>query len=146
MPDGPPWIHKAYEEVVQLGPFPVDRHPAYQLELDENRRWMIECTATRAQGTDPELGVRFARPSGGEWKVFLDWNDKYGNMTGPWRDFKFDNEDIAVFAIYKDRMDPALDWKDCSRAGVELDTGGDRGWGIFTFTNGSSQVKVKIST
>ena len=99
--DGPPWIQKVYKGGVVLGHIALGQ--GWHIELDENKRWKIECSTTRPTGNANEISIHFIKP-GFSWESFLNYNDSYPALTGPWTGIKFDNEDIYLLAFSKPKF------------------------------------------
>lgn len=154
MPDGPPWITTVEEYNWR---HEEDTLHGYHIELDENRLWTVKFYNENHFGN--EFSLKLYKPSASighgssNSEVFLDYNPYYSNAPGqPGRDsytnFKFDNEDIYVHAMFKDRPDPGLPWKNCSPIWGQRDHG-DAGWTglkcVFASeTRGSQTGKVLV--
>jgi hypothetical protein len=153
MPDGPPWIESVTKDTLPDGWLGYDQDAVgtatvFHLRLDENRRWTIQADFIRPGGNVNELNASFNKPVHFNTpERFLFINDAYPQHKGPFRNFKFDNEDIYVGAQYKLRYDASLTsvWSPCRADGAALDLPNNAKC-IMDFSNGAgSKIRVTVT-
>jgi hypothetical protein len=154
MPQGPPWISKAYPQNNQY----YDRHampPVYQvnvdgyhLELDENEEYTVDFKFNHNSGNNNELSVHLAYPHLTWWEVIWTCNDYYPQINPQHvpRE-RFQNEDVFVFAYWKLQKGNPVDlWGACKPMSLKTAPGnGD--WVEMSFVNvdSTSGVTVRIA-
>jgi hypothetical protein len=114
MSDGPPWVRDVRRDNVPGGFINPPGGLGFHVTLDENRRWTITAQIIRAADNHNEISVMFVKPTfmgGGD--VFLQMNDAYPGLPLTQTNYKFDNEDIYVFAQWKPTYNPSEAWGGC---------------------------------
>ena len=144
MPDGPPWIDSVVVENVPTGSA-VFARAGYHITLDENRLWGIVAKISRPAGNSNEIAIFWIKPSFGGGDEFLTMNDNYPKLQPLQQNrFKFDNEDIYLHAMWKEKFDPKEVFKPCNPIAVQRDPKPPSDWCIMTFGNGTTTVEVRL--
>ena len=148
MPQGPPWIAKAGSASEMAdGPLNQFRRDGYRLELDENRLWTVAFAfGPASDGVQNEQELLIAKPKGNFWERHLTCRHPSGEphtVTG----FKFDNEDLFVWAQHKNTPpDAGQSWHKSAPTKIELDPGSTRDWVLLYFTTPRGNAStVRIS-
>lgn len=149
MGDGPPWIQYAAIESFTIGDL-IKQFTGFHVRLDERKPWLIECIPDRPSGNKNELTVgwykpHYVFPTNTQQELFLQWNDLYPTLAGPYHNYKFDNEDMYLLAYSKPQPGQAANWTIENPIDVALDSSSNKEWVHLKFSNGTSTITVKIT-
>jgi hypothetical protein len=147
MSNGPPWIEKI--ELSNVPGEPLRNLPrlcGYHVALDEYERFTIVSEVARGMHKPSEISVNFVKPTfyGGE--VFLIMNDNFSEYPLTRAHYRFDHENLYVYAQWKERYDPNTEWLTCQPINYLVSSNlGDRG--VMEFSSGPStgQIDVRVT-
>lgn len=147
MSDGPPWIEKI--ELSNIPSHLVSSLPSfygYHVALDDYERFTIGSEIARGVHKESEISVNFVKPTfyGGE--VFLIMNDNFPDYPLTRENYRFDRENLYVYAQWKEKYDPTAEWQTCRPINYLISSNqGDGGVMEFTAGPSTSQIDVRVT-
>lgn len=144
---GPPWIER-----IELSNIPgklVSSLPGlygYHVALDDYEGFTIVSKITRGVHKESEVSVNFVKPTffGGE--VFLVMNDNFSDYPLTRDHYRFDHENLYVYAQWKERYDPKAEWLTCQAINYLISSNlGDRAVMEFTSGPATGQIEVRVT-
>jgi len=147
MSNGPPWIEKI--ELSNIPGQPVLRFSGlhgYHIALDDYERFTIVTEITRGVHKDSEVCVNFVKRTfyGGE--AFLIMNDDFSDYPLNCEHYRFDHENLYVYAQWKEKYDPKAEWLTCQPLKYLISSNlGDRGMMEFSGGPPTGQIDVRVT-